>query len=331
MRQYNVAVVVPAEASLFELAVPFGIWGHDRTSQGVPAFGFTTLAVSTDGDCRVTGGLTVSGMRPLAEAGRADLVIVPTWPVGEADVPDDVARFLVDAHGLGATVVGLCLGAFAVAAAGLLGGREAVTHWRHRAEFERRNPGVRYSDDRLWVDHGDVATSAGSAAALDCCLHLLRREFGSAVAATVARSLVTPPQRQGSQLQFVPATPGPAGGELSRVLDRAVDSLERIGTVADLARSVGRSRRSLERDFSRVLGVTPGEWLSHQRVLRARELLETTELPVEVVAVRCGLGSAQTLRSHFRNRLGTTPTAYRRQFGSGVGPRSGEGPHAHVG
>ncbi len=313
-------VVVPPEAGLFELAVPFGIWGQDRTSQGVPSFGFEALAVSPGPGARVTGGLTLSGMGALSDRSGVDLVVVPTWPLGSVGIPGHLREFLIHAHSEGATVVGLCLGAFVVAAAGLLEDREAVTHWRHRAEFERRNPDVRYTDDRLWVDHGDVATSAGSAAALDCCLHLLRREFGSAVAATVARSLVTPPQRQGSQLQFAASDPGTAPGELGEVLNRAAESLDRIGSVAELARMAGRSRRSLERDFARTLGVTPGQWLSHQRVLRARELLETTALSVEDIANRCGLGSAQVLRAQFRRRVGTTPTTYRRQFGSHRGP-----------
>ena len=317
MGQYSVAVVVPPEASLFELAVPFGIWGHDRTSQGVPAFGFTALAVPHRAGNRVTGGLTLSGMEPLDSGYDADLLIVPTWPLDRVEVSGPLRDLLTSARSRGATVAGLCLGAFAVAEAGLLDGRDAVTHWRHREEFERRFPEVRYVDDRLWVDHGDVATSAGSAAALDCCLHLLRREFGSAVATTVARSLVTPPQRQGSQLQFVPSEPRGTPGELGAVLDRAVESLDRVTSVAELARMAGRTRRTLEREFSRTLGVAPGEWLTHQRILRARELLETTGLPVETVARRCGFGSAPTLRTQFRRRLGTTPTEYRSQFGPG--------------
>ncbi len=331
MRQ-TIAVLVPPEASLFEVATPIGVWGAGRETVGnqdgpsAPS-PFRLVVVSPDPGQAIqsTGGILLGGLQPLEAASDADLVIVPTWPAVEGPGCSEILRTLGDAGERGAVVVGLCLGAFAVAEAGLLDGREAVTHWAHRERFSARFPSVSYTGDALYVDHGDVVTSAGSAAALDCCLHLVRQAHGATVATKIARSMVTPPHRQGSQTQFVPPQSEMKQGqigEFERRMDRslavtlelAMQSLGTIRTVGDLAGQVGMSRRSLERAFAEELGVSPARWLNSQRLLQARLLLETTVLSVDVVAARSGLGSAPSLRRHFRSELSTTPTAYRNAF-----------------
>ena len=335
MRQ-TIAVLVPPEASLFEVATPIGVWGAGREGRGegrvagsqddrsVPSPFRLIVASPEPGQAtQSTAGILLGGMEPLEAVRDADLVIVPTWPSVEGPGCTEILECLRDAGERGAIVVGLCLGAFAVAEAGLLDGREAVTHWAHRERFSARFPSVSYQGDALYVDHGDVVTSAGSAAALDCCLHLVRQSHGAKVATTIARSMVTPPHRQGSQTQFVPPEPAlnqsgePEPGtdrSLAATLEHAMRNLGSIQTVSDLASQIGMSRRSLERAFAEELGVSPAKWLNSQRLLRARLLLETTVLSVDVVAARSGLGSAPSLRRHFRSELSTTPMAYRNAF-----------------
>lgn len=329
MRQQSICVMVPPRASLFELATPVGVWGAGRANHnGEVPFALTAASPSADRPVATTAGLVIGGMVGLGAAAPVDLVVIPTWPVGADLTPPEQAdcRAIVAqaraAHERGSTVVGLCLGAFAVAEAGLVDGRQAVTHWAHRDRFSARFPAVTYARDSLYVDLGDVVTSAGSAAALDCCLYLVRQSHGAEVATRLARSLVTSPHRAGNQTQYVPPDTGPgsagASGHLGRVLAEATGAIGAIITVSDLARRAGMSRRSLERAFAASLAVSPAEWLIDQRVERARLLLEKSEYSVEEVASRVGFGSAATLRRHFRKRLLTTPTAYRAQFGEEV-------------
>ena len=333
MRQV-IAVLVPPEASLFEVATPIGVWGAGREGRAVdnqdesstqPPFQLIVASPEPSRATQSTAGILLGGLQPLEAVREAGLVIVPTWPAIEQSGCSEILQCLRDAGDRGAIVVGLCLGAFAVAEAGLLDGREAVTHWAHRERFSARFPAVSYKNDALYVDHGDVVTSAGSAAALDCCLHLVRQSHGAKVATKIARSMVTPPHRQGSQTQFVPPEVGMNRGQygesepgmdrsLAVILEHAIENLGSLRTVGDLAGQVGMSRRSLERAFAEELGVSPAKWLNSQRLLRARLLLETTVLSVDVVATRSGLGSAPSLRRHFRSELSTTPMAYRNAF-----------------
>lgn len=330
MRQTSVAIVVPPTATLYELATPIGVWDNTRVRSGAAdPFAVTVCSPHSSGSVMSSAGLTIAGFEPLAAAATADLVIVPTWPVAvfELDAPEDndahsvrvgcedIISELRRAARRGATVVGLCLGAFAVAEAGLVEGREAVTHWAYRRNFSERFPGVRYRDDSLYIDHGDVVTSAGSAAAMDCCLHLVRARHGEHVATGLARSMVTPPHRAGGQTQFVPPSPGTThAGTLAVVLDLAMKRLGDLESVADLAAAAQLSRRTLERLFMAELGVSPAAWLVDQRLQRARLLLETSDLSIEAVAQRTGLGTSASLRRHFRANLATTPTAYRQTF-----------------
>ncbi|NBH02678.1 helix-turn-helix domain-containing protein, partial [Amycolatopsis sp. SID8362] len=216
------------------------------------------------------------------------------------------------AHARGARLVTICSGVFALARTGLLDGRSATTHWARADQLRREFPEVRVEPDVLYVDHGDVATSAGAGAGIDLCLHLVRKDHGAAHAALVARHMVMPPHREGGQAQFVPPAAGPDA--LDGLLDWAAARLGTALSVRDLAAHAGVSPRTLARRFTGQLGTSPGAWLLARRVTEARTLLEDTDLPVEAIATRVGLTSAVNLRRRFRDQVGTTPGAYRRAF-----------------
>jgi AraC family transcriptional regulator, transcriptional activator FtrA len=312
----KVIVVVPEGGSLFEIATPLRVWGPDPNEPDWPV---TDLVACGTDDARVdlmVPPLVLEGLERLADhAHEADMIIVPTWPVDNRPVPASLVETLRDAHTRGCRIVGLCLGAYAVAEAGLLDGRRAVTHWRYADDFARRFPAVIIDQTPLYVDLGSVVTSAGSAAAIDCCLHLVRADHGADAAALVARSLVTAPHRSGGQSQFAAIQPlSTADDRLGRLLFDAAADIREVRSVADLVDRSAMSRRSLERLFRDRLGSSPRSWLIIQRVQTARRLLESSDLTVEAVAAATGFGSVQALRREFQRAVQVAPTTYRRAF-----------------
>lgn len=246
---------------------------------------------------------------------NAETVVVPALAFFDAPVPDELVDALQEAYRRGARIASVCTGAFALAAAGLLDGRRATTHWMHAAALAERFPAVHVDPHVLYEVDGQVATSAGTAAGIDLCLELVRQDHGTAVAAEVARRLVVPPHRQGGQAQYV-TTPLPtaSGSGLAPLLDWARSHLDQQLTLALLARRAGTTPRTLTRRFTAELGLPPLQWLTAERVRRARQLLEETDLSIEQVAQQSGLGTAANLRLHFARQTGTTPTAYRAAF-----------------
>jgi AraC family transcriptional activator FtrA len=229
--------------------------------------------------------------------------------------PAPLLRALRRAHDRGARILALCSGAFVLAAAGLLDGRRATTHWRYAEAFQSRYPKVRFESNVLYVDEDGVLTSAGSAAGIDLCLHVVRRDYGAEIANLVARRLVVPPHRDGGQAQYVPEPVSVrAPGGLARVQEWALARLDRPLALEDLAREGNMSVRTLARRFEQETGSTPHRWLTHQRLLAAQRILETTGDGIDQVARAVGFDSGVTLRHHFRRTFGTTPTAYRRRF-----------------
>ncbi|NGO71560.1 GlxA family transcriptional regulator [Streptomyces boncukensis] len=304
----RVAVPVLTPVSLFELAVPCAVF--DR-----PRYALTLCGTAPEGGGQGPPGLRLETEQGLEALHEADLVVVPACVMGDYEPPPALLEALRAAHARGARIASLCSGAFVLAAAGLLDGRTAATHWMYADELRRRHPRVRVDEHSLYVDDGTLLTSAGTAAAIDLCLHIVRSDFGAGAAAEVARRLVVAPHREGDQAQYVPSPPPPgSAGGLAPVLDWAVRRLHEPLTVGELAARAGMSTRTFGRVFVREVGVTPLKWLNRQRVARARELLESTDLPVEVVARRSGLGTGDGLRQHFRRTLGTTPATYRRTF-----------------
>jgi transcriptional regulator GlxA family with amidase domain len=248
---------------------------------------------------------------------RADTVLVPGWADVDAAPPAELVDAVRAAHSRGARVASLCTGAFVLAAAGLLDGLRATTHWAHTEVLAARFPRVTVDQDVLYVDNGQVLTSAGKAAAMDLCLHLVRADHGPAAANAIARRLVVPPHRAGGQAQFV-TTPVPARDDhpLASLLPWITARLDRPLTVEDLARRANMSSRHLGRHFRSVTGTTPLRWLLNQRIRRAQELLENTDAGIDAVAEAVGMGTATTLRRHFNRTVGVPPDTYRRTFRS---------------
>lgn len=248
---------------------------------------------------------------------QADTVIVPGWADLDEEPPAHLVDAVREAHEAGARVASLCTGAFVLAAAGLLDGRRATTHWAHTDALAALHPRVEVDPDVLYVDNGSVLTSAGKAAALDLCLHLVRLDLGSSVANAVARRLVVPPHRAGGQAQFV-TTPMPEQDDhpLAALLPWIIERLDQPLTVEDLARRAGMSSRHLGRHFRAVTGTTPLQWLLTQRIRHAQELLEKTDDGIDTIAAATGMGTATTLRRHFNRTVGVPPDAYRRTFRS---------------
>jgi AraC family transcriptional activator FtrA len=307
-----VALVLPPQ-STFELACAAEVFGVSRP--GLPTRYDFAVCTERPGAVPTLAGYDMAVRDGLAALETADTVVIPGWQRPDEPAAPAVIDAVRRAHRRGARIVALCSGAFLLARTGLLDGRRATTHWRMAAELAARSPQVLVEADTLYIDLGDVATSAGTAAGIDLCLHLVRADHGAAYAAHVARHMVMPPHREGGQLQYAVAS-GPAPDSLAPVLDWAAERLHEPLTVDDLAAQAGVSSRTLARRFADRLGVSPGRWLLGQRVSAARALLEETDLPVETIAVRVGLSSATNLRRRFHSIVRTTPAAYRRSFGS---------------
>ncbi|MFH8468535.1 helix-turn-helix domain-containing protein [Streptomyces sp. NPDC017991] len=309
----SVAVVATEGMLHFELSVACEVFGSAPAGVDVPWYEVEVCGAAA---VRV-GRFRLEPDHGLDRLPHADTVVVPAWADVDEDPPGELVDAVRAAHEAGARVVSLCTGAFVLAAAGLLDGRRATTHWAHTDALAARHPRVQVDPDVLYVDNGSVLTSAGKAAAMDLCLHLVRLDHGSAVANAVARRLVVPPHRAGGQAQFV-AAPVPARDDhpLAALLPWVIERLDQPLTVDDLARRAGMSSRHLGRHFRAATGTTPLQWLLSQRIRRAQELLETTDSGVEAVAEATGMGTATTLRRHFNHTLGVPPDTYRRTFRS---------------
>lgn len=307
----SVALAVADGTPLFELATACEVFGVDR-GLADPWYDFTICGE----DGAEVGGWLRAGIRHGLQAlADADTVIVPSCRDAAEPPPAALVDAVRAAHRAGARVASLCTGAFVLAEAGLLDGRRATTHWAHTALLQDRYSAVRVDADVLYVDEGRVLTSAGKAAGMDLCLHLVRTDHGTAVANALARSLVVPPHRPGGQAQFIPAAVAHGRNHvLADLLPWALERLEQPLTVRDLARQAGMSARNLARHFTAVTGTSPLRWLLTQRVRRAQELLENSDLSVEQIASRTGMGTATTLRRHFSHQLGVSPETYRRTF-----------------
>lgn len=310
---HEVAVVAFERISSFHLAVPCIVFGEGFP--GLPPFRLSVCAWEA-GPLATTGGFDIAVHHGLEALARADTVIVPSWRDADEPVPEVLCEALRQAHARGAQVVGLCLGAYALAQAGLLDGRRATTHWAFARHFASRYPLVDVHPEVLYVADGPLLTSAGTAAGLDCCLHIVRERCGAEAANTLARILVTPPHRQGGQAQFIDQPlPGTArDSRLADLLDRVRETLHEEHTLDSLATYALMSRRSFTRHFRQLTGATVGQWLLAERLALVQRLLESTDHPVERIAQIAGIGSPESLRHHFRRVMGVSPSAWRRTF-----------------
>ena len=308
-----VAVVAFDRVSPFHLSVPCVVFGDAHP--GVPAFDLRVCAGEA-GTLRTTAGFAVGVVHGLDALRRAEIIIVPSWRDPAERPPEPLLKALVMAHRRGAKVVGLCLGAYVLGAAGLLEGRTATTHWSCAADFAQRFPNVLVDPDVLYVDEGDIVTSAGTAAGIDCCLHLLRQRHGAAAANSVARRLVVPPHRQGGQAQFIeqPHPDSARDSRLSILMDKVRASLREPHTLDSLAARAAMSRRTFTRHFRQLTGTTVQQWLLGERLSLAQRLLEASDQAVERIAELAGFGSPVSFRQQFRSAFGVTPTAWRQTF-----------------
>lgn len=313
---HEVVIVVLPDVVALDLAVPlqvFGPWPPYLTDGGFTNPYRTTLC-GPRATAAVSSGLTAHSLRPLTAVRKADTVVVPGCLNPLAEVPSAVLRELAAAARRGARVMSICTGAFVLAAAGLLDGLPATTHWRWADELQRRHPLVDVQARHLYVDAGQVLTSAGVLAGTDLCLHVVRRDSGQAIANELARFLVSPPHREGGQAQYASRPVPVPVGSLSGLRQWLLEDLGQQRSLASIARHSLLSVRTLTRRFQQETGQSLMEWLTAQRVAAARALLETSDEPVTAIADRLGFGSAESFRTHFQQALDTSPQAYRRAF-----------------
>lgn len=316
---HRVAVVVPQDFTLFELGVAVEAFARPRPELGIEWYD-VRVCTAHPGEATAMGGLFGARIDDGVEAiDAADTVIVPQADRIDRPAEPEVLEAIVRAHDRGARLVSFCSGAFVLAAAGVLDGRRATTHWKYAEHLARSYPRVRVDPGVLYVDGGQVLTAAGTAAGIDLSLHIIRNDHGAKVARHVARVLVMAPHREGGQAQFI-MTPVPDAAEedgVSRAMRHGLEHLDEDLGLEELAAIAIMSPRNFSRRFRDVTGTTPMKWLNHQRLTRVRELLEDTDLPIAKIAAQTGYGSAVTLRQRFAHHLGTSPSAYRRAFRTG--------------
>lgn len=311
-----VCVIAYEDLCTFEFSIAVEVFGIPRPEFD-PWYRFRVVSVKRE-PVRGRGGITISASGRLSELRDASLIIVPGWNHPDVPVPPLLRRALIKAHENGIRIASICTGAFALAQCGLLDGKKATTHWRHAAELSRRFPSVDVQPDVLYVDEGNILTSAGAAAGLDLCLHIVRRDFGVERANAVAKNMVMPAHRNGGQTQFIPRPVlKERGSSIAALLDKIRHHLGEDWTIERMAKTAHVSRRTLLRRFHDVTGESPQNWLTAERIARSKELLETTRLELKEIASSVGFGSPELFRHHFRARVGTSPSAYRAVFGTG--------------
>ncbi|NUU24332.1 MAG: helix-turn-helix domain-containing protein [Streptomycetaceae bacterium] len=306
----------------FELSIPVRIFGTAEDAEGGPLYEVLTCSLD-GGPVRTSADFAVAVEHACDVFATADTLVIPPFTCGPDAEPEWLPEPLARALELlrpGARIVSICTASYVLASAGLLDGRRATTHWQEAEPFQRRFPNVRVDPDVLFVDDGDVLTAAGVAAGIDLCMHLLRRDHGSEIANQVARRCVVPPWREGGQAQFIERpVPEPSGTGTAESRAWALGELHRPITLAEMAARARMSVRTFTRRFRDEVGMTPGQWLTRQRVEHARRLLETTDLAVDRVAERSGFGTAASLRQHMVGAIGVPPSAYRQTFRTTAG------------
>jgi AraC family transcriptional regulator, transcriptional activator FtrA len=324
-KRFNPLVVALAYDGLcaFEFACSAEVFGLPRPELGPEWYRFETCSL---GGRRIEGqyGTSMSvngGLERLADAGT---IMIPGWRGIDVEVPEPILQALKAAHHRGARILSICSGSFVLAATGLLDGKRATTHWRYAEALRNRYPKLQVDPDVLYIDEGQILTSAGSAAGLDLCLHLIRRDFGAEVANQVARRLVIPPHRDGGQAQFLDSpVDRRERGPLSVVLERVQRHIRHPITIGEMAQWAAMSERTFMRRFRATTGMTPGDWITQARVDRAKDLLERSSMAIDQVATQSGLGTATTMRHHFRKRIGLSPIEYRKRFSQVAGGAAG--------
>ncbi len=314
MKKHLVVALAYDRLCTFEFGCAVELFALERPELGVEWYDFAVCAAEP-GPIRALGGVTVQAPYAPELLERADTIVIPGWRDADETPPAALLALIRAAHARGARLCSICSGVFVLAAAGVLDGRRATTHWRYADKLARRYPRIDVLADDLYVDAGQIITSAGSAAGLDMLLHLVRRDYGARVGNLVAQRLVVAPHREGGQAQFLPRPMAhDEQGRLSKLMDWLRAHPAQPHTVASMAARAAMSPRTLQRRFADATGLGPVEWLIRERVAVVKDLLETADLPLALVAERAGFASEESLRHHFRRLAATTPGAYRRQF-----------------
>lgn len=315
-RRTLVAVVAFQRVIPFHLSVPCIVFGEANPAS--PDSFDVRVCAGEKGPIKTSTGFGLSGLEPLALLDDADVIVIPGWRDTLDVPPQPLLDALVRAHARGSQLVGLCFGTHVLASAGLLDGRRATTHWELAADMARRFPKVDMHPDVLYVEDGNILTSAGTAASLDACLHVLRRRMGATVANRTARRLVIPPHREGGQAQFIeqPVPKAAADTRLAQLLDAIRERLGEAHTLDSLAAQSRMSRRSFTRHFRALTGTTVKAWLLTERLSRAQTLLESSDVSIDAISQSVGFGSVAALRQHFRATFGVSPTTWRANFSS---------------
>lgn len=316
LRLINVTVIAFSDITPFHLSVPSLVFEAELGSVAEVQFAVTVCAAADEGLLRTSSGFTISTEHNLSALANADIVIMPSWYDDYRSAPTGLIDALRAAHARGAQIVGLCLGAFPLAEAGLLNGKWATTHWLAADELAKRYPDIRVNPEVLYLDEGSVVTSGGVAAGLDCCLHILRQIVGAEAANKVARRLLIAPHRDGGQAQFI-ERPLPISGSdnrLSQLLEWVGLHLDKPHSVDSLAERAAMSRRNFTRHFRQLNGTSFKQWLLNQRLSYAQRMLEGSDVSIEAIAQAAGFGTALSLRKHFKSAFRTSPSVYRRLF-----------------
>lgn len=312
--EHHVVVLAYDRLCTFEFGCTIEVFALERPELDVDWYRFSVCAVDR-GPIRAAGGITIQARHGLALLDRADTIVIPGWRGISEPVPEALVKKLRAAHERGARLCSICSGVFVLAAAGLLDGRTVTTHWRYAQALAERYPALKVQANALYVDEGQILTSAGSAAGLDMLLHLVRLDFGPRIANQVAQRLVVPTHRLGDQAQFVPRPmPMENVARLSRLMDWLRAHLPAPHSLATMARHAAMSARTLQRQFQESVGMTPMDWLVRERVGLAKDLLQTSRHSVSRVAAQAGFGSEESFRRHFRLVTGVSPRLYRQQF-----------------
>ncbi|MDW5416602.1 helix-turn-helix domain-containing protein [Iodobacter sp. CM08] len=313
--EHTIALITFEGISPFHLSVPCMVFGDDLARLGIPRYRLLICGIET-GLISTMSGFNIEVPHDFSVLAQADTVIVPAWRDPDERPPEILLQALRTAHSRGARIVGLCLGAFVLAEAGLLDGRTATTHWVWAEDFAKKYPKIKLDQKVLYVDDGDILTSAGTAAAIDCCIHMLRCDHGAEVANRIARRMVVAPHRHGGQAQYIeqPLPKAKGGDPLTMTLDWAIGNLEQPLCLDLLAARAAMSRRNFTRRFKMKTGTTVSQWLLNHRLASAQRLLETSDKTIDRIAEIVGFGSAVSFRQHFTATFSISPNAYRKQY-----------------
>ncbi len=311
----KVAILAYDGLSLFEFAIATEIFALPRPECG-PDWYKSIICAGEAGPLRAQNGLSVHTEHSLDELDAVDLIIIPGWRAIDAKVPDRLVKALKSAHDNGTRIASICSGVAVLAATGLLNGKTATTHWRYIDYMRNQFSEIKFDESVLYVDNGSILTAAGSAAGIDLCLHIVRQDFGAAIANKVARRLIMSPHREGGQAQFIesPLKSTTAGQPLGPFLQWLEQNIADPHTIRSMARQVTMSERSFQRKFQAMTGKAPTEWIISARIRKARDLLDTTNLPLAAISQTAGFGAVETMRHHFRTHLGMSPSQYRKNF-----------------